>query len=353
MAPTPSSDTQELPRRTSATEAAYATRYRQLCTAARSDAVLAATKTGLKPPLTANVFVDWLLAKRDGYKANSWRQVRRSAVFGMNEDAKLNPRRAPAIHAAIAKLQAAAPPRGKDLPPKTSSTKAKRFLEADLDRVCFAALASRSPNSKRLVAYLRAATICGCRPCEWPSATLRRSAVPGFQWELIVPNAKNTNGRSTGEARTLRWTELSNDQVDDITAWIAFAQEKRYDTLLDTLGSLMSRLTGALFPHRKLLPTLYSTRHEATARWKATYLSADQSIEQRIAGLATVAALLGHISDETASKHYGRPRRGSKEMGRFPAPHADPTEVAKIRRRLDLDRLVLRATLTKNGSSPS
>jgi integrase len=333
----------KLPTRTAATDAAYAKRYRQLNMAARSDAVLAATKTGLQPSFTASVFVDWLLAKCASYKPNSWRQVRNSAIYGMNQDAKRNPKRAPAIHAAIAKLQAAAPARDKDLPPKTSSTKAKRFVEADLDRTCFAALASRSPNGKRLVAYLRAATICGCRPCEWPGAILRRSAVPGFQWELIVPNAKDTNGRSTGEARTLRWTELSNDQVDDISAWLAFAQEDRYDTLLDTLGSLMSRLTGALFPHRKTLPTLYSTRHEATARWKATYLSADKSIEQRIAGLATVAALLGHISDETASKHYGRPSRGSKEMGRFPVPHADPAEVAKIRRRLDLDRLVLRA----------
>jgi hypothetical protein len=87
-------------------------------------------------------------------------------------------------------------------------------------------------------------------------------------------------------------------------------------------------------------------RHEATARWKAVYLSADQSNEERVAGLAIVAALLGHISDETASKHYGRARRGEREIQRFPVPCADPEEVAKVQQRLDRHLLIRRTQST-------
>jgi integrase len=328
---------QAFPTRTAKTDAAYARRYRQLSTAARSDAAAA---DGTPPPFTANAFVDWLLAKRSGYRSNSWRQVRAAACFGMKEDAERNPQRAPAISAAIAKLVAAAPERGMDLPSRTSSTKAKRFPEGDLDRTCFAALASRSPNGGKLVKYLRASALCGCRPCEWPGAIFRKSEAAGFDWELIVRNAKNSNDRSTGEIRTLRWPELADDQVEDVAAWIALSSQDRYDTLMGTLASLLARLAKRLFPRRTSLPSLYSTRHEAAARWKARYVVPDQSPEMRTFALAVVAALLGHASDESAAEHYGRPRRGGKkEVSRFPSPHADPSEVAKVRHRFNLTLL--------------
>jgi hypothetical protein len=341
MPPGPQPDKQKMPTRTAATEAAYAGRYRQLLTAARSDVAALTATNEVRAPFTASMFVDWLLAKRTRYRSNSWRQVRNAAIFGMKKDAKRNPQRAPAIYAAIAILQAATLERDTDLPPQTSSTKAKRFTEADLDRVCFAALASRSPNGKNLVRYLRASTLCGCRPCEWPDAILRKSELAGFQWELIVRNAKQTNDRSTGEVRTLRWPELSDEQVDDLAAWIALSSQDRYDTLLDTLGMLLARLVKVLFPRRASLPTLYSTRHEAAARWKARYIVQNQSPEERTLALAVVAALLGHAADDSATKHYGRPGRGKREISRFPSPHADPSEVAKVRRRLDLDPLLL------------
>jgi integrase len=260
----------------------------------------------------------------------------------MAQEAERDPAAAPAIHAAISRLEAAAPAPDENLPPRTSSNKAKRSSESDLDRMCFAALAGRLPNGRKLVSGLRATYVGGCRPCEWSGAIFQKSTVPGFEWELIVRNAKNTNGRSTGEFRTLRWEMLPKDLVDDITNWIEIARGPNYARLLATLGSLLSRITAKLFPRSKRPPTLYSMRHEAAARWKDAYLSTDQSTEQRVAGLAIVAALLGHISDETASKHYGRPHGGAKEMDRFPVPHADPAEVAKVRRRLDLDRLLQR-----------
>jgi hypothetical protein len=352
------------PTSTPGTQAAYAKRYRQLNVAARRESLLVASTTGTHPSLTPNAFVEYLLARRPQYRANSWRQVRRAAIYGMTQEAERDPAAAPAIYAAISRLEAAAPAPQENLPPRTSNTKAKRCSEKDLERICLAALAGRvrsprsksgarrpirtpsricsppSPNGKKLVSGLRASYVSGCRPCEWPRAIFRRSTVPGFQFELVVPNAKNTNGRSTGVLRTLRWESLPEDVVVDLTNWIAIARGPNYARLLASLGSLLSRITRDLFPRRKKQPTLYSMRHEATARWKAVYLSADQSNEERVAGLAIVAALLGHSSDETASKHYGRPRRGERRIARFPVPHADPAEVAKVRQRLDLNGLM-------------
>jgi hypothetical protein len=54
-------------------------------------------------------------------------------------------------------------------------------------------------------------------------------------------------------------------------------------------------------------------------------------------GLAVVAALLGHASDATATAHYGRPHQGERGSARFPVPVADPAEVARVRRRMQLN----------------
>jgi hypothetical protein len=62
-------------------------------------------------------------------------------------------------------------------------------------------------------------------------------------------------------------------------------------------------------------------------------------MEERLAALAIVAALMGHASDVTASRHYGRPSRDGKGMGNLPIAVADPEEVARIRQVIKLHRL--------------
>ncbi len=46
-----------------------------------------------------------------------------------------------------------------------------------------------------------------------------------------------------------------------------------------------------------------------------------------------VAALLGHATDETATRHYAR---AGEADGRFPVPSPDPAKVARIRKRYSL-----------------
>jgi hypothetical protein len=124
-------------------------------------------------------------------------------------------------------------------------------------------------------------------------------------------------------------------------AWIEIAKSPSYARRLSTLGSLIESMTKKLF-RRKRRPTMYSAPHEAIAQRKSHYVVPAQTIEELIAGLATVAARAGHGSDETATVHYGRPRRGATEVSRYPSPCADAAEVARVRQVLDVERAARR-----------
>ena len=174
---------------------------------------------------------------------------------------------------------------------------------------------------------------------------LRAEHDGGLRVELVLVNGKNSNGRAHGETRTLQWTELPDHFVSQMKFWIgvakAAASEGRFDTLQDTLESLTRRVTKALFPRRTETehPTLPSVRHAAAARFKAAYVSTATTEDERLQGLAMVAALLGHASDATATEHYAR---ADGRNGRYPVPVPVPDALERrVRRRyyeLDLDK---------------
>jgi hypothetical protein len=217
---------------------------------------------------------------------------------------------------------------------RTSQCKQKG-IEDELDRICYAALATKSPNRQSLVAYLQAGTLAGARFTEWPTANFGPAQVTGFKFQLTFANGKQGNGRAHGERRTLLWEDLPADQVRFLTMWIETsakaAQEGRYETLHDTLGDFMLRVTKKLFrKDKQRRPTLSSVRDAAVARWKQTYVKEAETEEAKQLGRAVVAALMGHASDESATKHYARARKGG---GKYPTPRADPAEVASVLRR--------------------
>ena len=291
----------------------------------------------LPAPFTVVAFVDWLTStKRPHLLPNSWNQVRTASAFGLRHDPQAAKMAGTLLDATIARLVATPADPPKNSVANTSHGKAKRFAPGDLDRICHAALGSRSPNGATLADCLRATTITGLRECEWPAAKLRRATVAGFEWELIVQSGKATNGRSHGETRTLRWPTMTIEELHVIQRWLSHAKQTanagRYDRLMSTLRDLMHDICKSLFKRRNSLPTLYTARHEAAARWKAFYAHRELSKEERLTGLAMVAALLGHASDETATRHYGRPKRG-EEGGSFSIPAPDPAEVARVRQR--------------------
>ncbi|MDA9491891.1 hypothetical protein [Bradyrhizobium sp. CCBAU 11361] len=307
------------------TEKAYSTRAKQV-------AVAASKKAGRR--LSPTELAQSLVARRPELAASSFRQNRAAITFMLNEVALNQPALAPETLAAIAILRdAESVERSDDGAPRTSAQKQKR-LDDDLHRICHAALATTSPNAGTLVDLLTVGSLTGARLAEWPTAKFGPSEDPDFTWQLTLTNGKQGNGRAHGETRTLRWEWLPDELAAQTKAWIFAAREAAangcYETLISTLESLMRRVTKLLFPRRLRRPTLSSARHAATARWKMNYVVPARSMEDKELGLAIVAALLGHASDETATRHYARPREAD---GRFPVPTPDPTEVARVRKR--------------------
>jgi hypothetical protein len=316
------------------TPLAYARRYNQLVATARRTMPRAAGQREEDVKVTPAMLATFLINRKSCYAANSWRLVRASVMWAMEVIATTEPLHAKETRAAIARLLAEQPKPDETRPIMTSRTKAKGCSQDDANRIRHAAFASRAPGGADLATYINGARLTGLRQCEWPGAILRKSERPGYMWDLIVANAKNSNGRTHGAYRTLYWTNLSPDLVADVFAWIAVASSPDYATRLDTSGKLLNKLTRDLFPRRTEWPTLSSMRHEAVARWKGHYFREGQSEAERRLALATVAALMGHGSDESATRHYARASSGSAE---FPVPAADPAEIARVRQVLDLE----------------
>lgn len=315
------------------TRRAYRRRCRQLEKAALR-ALAAARRQPLNAvELTPALFVDYVIGKKGNYAANSWRLVRRSVIWTLEEDATgADEAFATEIFTALARLRDEQADPDETRGPMTSSTKAKKLRDDDLVLIEQTALASRAKHKTTLVLYLRVGVLTGLRPCEWPRAKLRRSNRDGFAWMLVVANAKATNRRAHGSHRTLYFAELDRQTADDILEWIQIARTKRYLRLLNTIGRLLWKITRELWPDRTEWPTLYSTRHLAVAAWKAYFLHRGQTDEERLEALAIIAALMGHGSDATASQHYARANAGQRVL----VPAADPQEVARVRQVVDL-----------------
>jgi hypothetical protein len=311
----------------------YARRCNQLIRAAKRQI---ATETGqavASVQITPAYLVDFVIGKKRGYAPNSWRLVRRSVVWSLEEMAsRVDPVAAKMIMDQVERLRSEKANPDGTREAKTSSTKAKKLAEDDLMLVEQAALAQRAKCKNNLVLYLKVGVLTGLRPCEWPRAELRRSTREGFAWTLVVANAKATNQRAHGSHRTLYFAELDPQIADDILAWIQIARSKRYQRLLNTIGRLLWKITRELWPDREEWPTLYTTRHLAVAAWKAHFLRKGQSDAERLDALATIAALMGHGSDATASQHYARANAGRKVI----VPSADPKQVARVRQVIDL-----------------
>lgn len=303
---------------TSATLKAYHSRYRQLC-------VAGAAALG-REHVSDEDLVAWLrTVKRLEVGASSWRQYR-CAVASYIEQSGLASQRE------LATILRNTPPASLSErtidKPRTSATKAKRFNDADCDRVIVFALASRSRYAEPLIRFIQASRLTGLRPCEWPSARLERQ---GDELVLIVANAKQNDLRAHSATRQLIFHKLPMRYERSLTKWLDIVRlaGDSYPSLQSALGSFMHTLTRRAFPKRTDHPTMYSARHEAAARFKAHYIKRDASDAERFEGAAIVAALLGHASDATASSHYGRPTRADRFV--HPVPEANPAEVALVR----------------------
>lgn len=211
----------------------------------------------------------------------------------------------------------------------TSSKKQKSFPDEDLQKV------ELRINTKRkwdalLLKWIKAGIITGLRPEEWASAKLVEAVddIPVLQWGdiepsedgtwLIVKNAKDTNNRANGRYRALELSGLTSNEFLTIKSMLEATQEPwfRDGRAFKGCRNRLSSITKEIWPRRKKRPSLYSGRHQ----FRANASSDNQSLEQ-------IAALMGHATNETATKHYGYAKWGS---GRQPVqPH--PANVETVR----------------------
>lgn len=176
--------------------------------------------------------------------------------------------------------------------------KAKHLSPQDWNTLLRALLVSKSQGGPLASTWLTATLTTGLRPCEWKDAKL-------VGCELIVRNAKHTNGRAHGPFRTINLRQVPpevravlQDLLDEVSNTSAIDFSKKYTDTRKAIWSTARRV----FEGRKTFPTIYTARDCFAARAKATFPK------------DFVAALMGHASLYTAARHYAAARHAKGQM---------------------------------------
>jgi hypothetical protein len=186
----------------------------------------------------------------------------------------------------------------------TSAARAKRMelahfrkLRSNLPRM------SRSNKTGWLDDWLVAGIHTGLRPGEWPLAHLeirRDQHGRRLAW-LHVVNGKQTNGRGNGTHRTLDISNYTDGTLEAIQRMVKrseqWALEGRTVERQSKIAQLFYQICNELFPRMQVKYSLYSLRHQFIANMKSVYNDP-----------AKIATLIGDISIETQSEHYGKRR---------------------------------------------
>lgn len=183
--------------------------------------------------------------------------------------------------------------------------------------------------NKPTFVFFKAGLAVGLRPIEWQSSELLNEAT--LECEdlsppiLKVKNGKSTNGRSYGEFRYIGIAPLPKQDIAMVKEAIRLAKHtlNSSGTKLDwedyysAISGRLYNITKRLFPRSKKRPTLYSCRHQHIANLKSAGYP-----------LIEIACLSGHLTDVTATEHYGKRRFGNKDTN---LPVANPKDLGKIK----------------------
>lgn len=324
--------------RSTSTEAHYRRRFHQLWEQF-------ADGNPLHGPLNVAAYADWLVGRRSDLSASTFRQYRSASTFVIAErlrdqmlgdDEQEDGLRALQIlqdsQSQFAIGSSGSGARPKTVPRRTSAKKAKTVCWGDWDKLMAVLALSRSQHAQSINLLLAAGLYTGLRPSEWKNAHLTVDQGSGA-CRLTVANGKCSNGRAHGPARTLTWPQ-AGCEVDAIAAWLAHLDQllpsrgdERYsawNVLYKSLRDELHQIILRLWPRRKRRIAFYTTRHMFVAAAKDSFLPGVRSREE-------IAALLGHATDATATMHYARPSKGSKDKRAFTLPVPDPSEVARVR----------------------
>ncbi len=303
-------------------------------------------------------FVNWAISLKHGLSSGTWRMYRQSLYHFLDGVPSYDAPKAVALLDADAidrsRPEAPPPPKDEEADRRTSALKEKRLPVQDFDMLTtYLGRFKRSRLAPVLVDWLRAGILTGLRPTEWKATDLEvrpdPAAAYGRRAYLYVLSAKSTNGRSTGIVRTLDLSAFPDvdlavvrRQVERARSWL---EDGRYAEMQAQVSGLMYGAVEKIWPRRRYHYTLYSTRHQAIANWKASSLS-----------LPEIAAIVGHGVTATSAETYGK-KRSSWPPSRIPAPPrpvAEELAVVRDRVRLFERRLQLEveAGLRSPGDMP-
>ena len=243
-------------------------------------------------------FVDWIIGLKKNIKAATFRQYRASVVYGL----PMTIIRQDGMVGARLKLNDEPQTDCLKRSAKTSSSKAKGYPPEILDRVV-AELAGKFVKAKYrkpLMAFLVSSIALGLRPSEWSTTTLGHDQTSGAKC-VIIKNAKTTNGRGTGEDRVVVYDHMP-ERIQQFIEWMVDYASSREDWDQDQkrIADLHYRIQKHISPNGRRRYSLYSCRHQCSANMKQIY------------NLETIAEIMGHNSERTATEHYGRRTAGRK-----------------------------------------
>ncbi|MBY3432679.1 hypothetical protein HFN89_00630 [Rhizobium laguerreae] len=283
-------------------------------------------------------FADWVLSLKPTLKATTWRPYKQSAkaVLATLPEAD----QAMAILDADTVESGSEPERkpskekntkgGRELVRRTSALKAKSISKPDFDRIVnYLRFFSASKYGHTLADWLVAGIATGLRPGEWMATSLEFSEDPDaprgrYVW-LYVLNAKSTNGRGNGAARTVDLSNVRDETIDAIKRMCDRGREwlvrGTYGDMQGQCAQLLYNTAERMFPGRKLSYALYTTRHQFIANAKSYHPP------------EAVSAMAGHGVDNTAAENYGK-RRSAWNMDDIEDKASPlPEEVATVKRR--------------------
>lgn len=205
-----------------------------------------------------------------------------------------------------------------------TSAKKKKSISEEVEIALRKALSTEAKSDHTgdtliLYSYVETILATGLRPIELNQAMIIKTKqdaenigitnkhYAGEYPVLRVKNAKHTHGRSFGVYRHIDCANLSEIQLLHIEVALGFAKkmvindkaDENYSDFYNRLRQVFSRFTEK---HLGILGkniSLYTFRHQCIADLKHAGLE-----------LHEIAAIVGHGSDITAVRHYGKRRRG-------------------------------------------
>ncbi len=267
----------------------------------------------IQEELDVRQFAIWLTEKKPEISKNTWRQYKSSVVYYLENHPDYD-----ASAEALEYLKEITSEGALTKTEKTSSLKLKKISFEDWEKLDNFLKSKNKKWHEQLRYWLRAAIVTGLRPVEWKNAIMIDHK---GQPALKIQNAKQTNGRSHGETRTLLLTNLKEEDILFIKYHLnnvrTFIGMDEYDYFYKGCSIALYKACRKCWPKRKKHITLYSTRHQFSANAKS---SGFNTLE--------VAAMMGHAVDITATIHYGRKLAGNESLGITPIEE----EVLKVKK---------------------